>query len=178
MSSFFSSKAKATSLLLKDSSHYCLFYRRIESYGCRGGIRTHDQRPMKTLSYHCSTLRYMGNFADCYGLPSTGTIVTGDSTGMVYLSPLRQIADFGSRTQCFLDMNQACKPFHSAAIYTRQRFRTFSPQINAFYYLLCLPLFILHIYYNKNFLFFQVRFSYLVTKLLKKNCGGGIRTLN
>lgn len=58
MSSFFSSKAKVKSLLLKDSSHYCLFYRRIESSGCRGGIRTHDERLMKTLSYRCSTLRY------------------------------------------------------------------------------------------------------------------------
>lgn len=127
MSSSFSSRTQAKSLLLKDSSHYCLFYRRIESYGCRGGIRTHDERLMKTLSCRCSTLRYMGNFADCHGLPSTGTIVTGDSTEMVYLSPLRYIADSGSRTQYFLDMNQVCKPFHSAAICTRQRFRTFIP---------------------------------------------------
>lgn len=58
MSSSSSSRTQVKSLLLKDSSHYCLFYRRIESYGCRGGIRTHDRRLMKTLSYHCSTLRY------------------------------------------------------------------------------------------------------------------------
>ena len=75
MSSFFSSKAKVKSLLLKDSSHYCLFYRRIESYGCRGGIRTHDERThderlMKTLSYHCSTLRYLWNSKGLKSVPA------------------------------------------------------------------------------------------------------------
>ena len=70
MSSFFSSKAKVKSLLLKDSSHYCLFYRRIESYGCRGGIRTHDERLMKTLSYRCSTLRYLWNSKGLKSVPA------------------------------------------------------------------------------------------------------------
>ena len=144
MSSFFSSKAKVKSLLLKDSSHYCLFYRRIESYGCRGGIRTHDRRLMKTLSCHCSTLRYLWNSKGLKSVPallfSRAFASTPKDKGYYSFTPITPrttsfkrsgrylwIADSGSRTQYFLDMNQVCKPFHSAAIYTRQRFRTFIP---------------------------------------------------
>lgn len=44
MSSSFSSRTKVKSLLLKDSSHYCLFYRRIESHW----VQRWDSNPQLT----------------------------------------------------------------------------------------------------------------------------------
>ena len=58
--------SNAKSFLFKNSSQIferfkslSFIYRKIAPTGCRGGIRTHDERLMKTLSYRCSTLRYL-----------------------------------------------------------------------------------------------------------------------